>query len=345
MCQTTNNKMRFLCIIMLLCGCFFNTIAQDTIYIYEEVIVYDTIRVYEPKRVNPFSEMGDLRIIQIDTLTNNSNLLIITDGKGKSLPIDNIILTDNIKKTYSEDKEFSFRSVMKFAVKNLLVKETRFDLSVNMGRWSTICVPVLTLHHPVGNNEAGKTYSAGLYFTSDLMNNITLCMGINVGYLTYCSQYLSYLNCNRPNCEFCKLDSTCQLYNDCKIKWTERKEGLFGKDEAEANYTQISIPFQIGYRIGRFNPYIGLEYNYRFSDNIARNYRSIGVTTGIKFDLLARLSFTANGYWGLTNDMKTIGYVYGSTTDSNGFYNEVLIESHQYRWHTLSVNCGVQLRL
>ncbi|MBQ4231288.1 MAG: hypothetical protein II671_07035, partial [Salinivirgaceae bacterium] len=111
-----------LTILLAIAGCLLSggLFAQDTVYIYEEVIVYDTVYEYIEKRVNPFEDTKAMRIIQVDTLTNTSNLLIIGNGKTTTIPIDNVVIGEDVKKNDSTNN-VGFWNLMAFAVKNMLI--------------------------------------------------------------------------------------------------------------------------------------------------------------------------------------------------------------------------------
>lgn len=302
--------------------------AQDTVYIYEEVIVYDTIYEVIEKRTNPFEGVETMHIIQIDTLTNTTNLLIIGNGQSTSIPIDNVIISDEAVKTDSSNS-LKFLSLMGFAVKNLLVEKSTLDMFIGGGAWTSICSPIIVEDHLAWNEGGNITINFGVNYETQFFSRFTLGTGAGIHFLLENEGLKGKFTCNYPDCNSCSEDEkyTVELnvFNIHKgekghgegldMHWDETSDGHYedsvGLKEAESNYVQFSVPVRVGYQIGKFNPYVGVEYNIRMSmDNDLKDLHSLGVITGMRYDFGKHFAVSSNFYIPITKDMTHYGTLY-----------------------------------
>ena len=149
--------MKQLIVLAIVVGCLLSgsLFAQDTVYIYEEVIVYDTVYEYIEKRVNPFEDTKAMHIIQVDTLTNTSNLLIIGNGQTTTIPINNVIISDDVKKNDST-KNMGFLDLMLFAAKNMLIDKSTLDMCLGFGAWTSLCNKIIVEDHLAWKSALGS---------------------------------------------------------------------------------------------------------------------------------------------------------------------------------------------
>ena len=318
--------------------------AQDTVYIYEEVIVYDTIYEVIEKRTNPFEGVETMHIIQIDTLTNTTNLLIIGNGQSTSIPIDNVIISDEAVKTDSSNS-LKFLSLMGFAVKNLLVEKSTLDMFLGIGAWTSICNPIIVENHLAWNPGGGGTVNFGVNYETQLISRFTVGTGAHIHFLTANEGLKGKFKCNYPNCSSCNGDTKYTVnvtFFNIEKGDDEKREGLdmhwdeanghyedsVGVKEAESNYVLFAVPVRLGYRIGKFNPYAGVEFGVRMAmDNDLKDLRSLGIITGLRYDISKHFAVSTNFYTAITKDMSHRGTLYSRSDGS-------FIRTDTYNWHS-----------
>lgn len=296
--------------------------AQDTIYIYEEVIVYDTVYEYVEKRINPFEDTKALHIIQVDTLTNTSKLLIISNGQSTSIPIDKVVISEDVKK-HDSTSNLRFLDLMSFAVKNMLVDKSTLDMFIGFGAWTSICTPLIVEKHFSWNSGGNGTICFGLSYNTDFISRFTLGTGASIHFLGENDGLKAKFTCEYPDCGFCELNKSNGLY----MKWDDGRDSV-GFNESTTNYVLLAIPLTVGYRIGKFNPYAGIEYNIRMAmENAVDDLHSLGIITGMRYDFNRRFAFTANFYSSLTKDMTHTGTLYRSDNDE-------IVRTDKYSWRS-----------
>ncbi len=340
-----------LTIFLAIAGCLLSggLFAQDTVYIYEEVIVYDTVYEYIEKRVNPFEDTKTMRIIQVDTLTNTSNLLIIGNGKTTTIPIDNVVISEDVKKNDSTNS-VGFWNLMAFAVKNMLIDKSTLDMFLGAGAWTSICSPIVVEDHLAWNPGGNATVNFGVNYETQFISRFTLGTGAAIHFLFENEGLKGKFNCNYPDCGFCSGDTKYTIsiatFNIEKgekghgegldMHWNENEstgqyEDSVGLVESTTNYVMFAVPARIGFRIGRFNPYIGAEYNIRMAmNNDLKDLHSLGIITGMRIDLSKHFAVSNNFYIPITKDMTHRGTLY-SRADGT------FVRSDNYTWRTFRI--------
>ena len=339
---------QLLTILAIVVGCLLSgsLFAQDTVYIYEEVIVYDTVYEYIEKRVNPFEDTKAMHIIQVDTLTKTSNLLIIGNGKTTTIPIDNVILSDDVKKRDSTSS-MGFWNLMTFAIKNMLVDKSTLDMFLGFGAWTSLCSPLIVEDHLAWNAGGNGTVNFGVNYETQFISKFTLGTGAGVHFLFENEGLKGKFTCDYPDCNSCsnnkKYTINIGTFNIEKgeeghgegldMHWNENPatgqyEDSVGVKESETNYVMLALPLRIGDRIGKFTPYLGAEYNIRMAmNNDLKDLHSLGIITGIRYDISKHFAVSTNFYAAITKDMSHTGTLYNR---SDGTF----IRTDKYNWRS-----------
>lgn len=339
---------QLLTILAIVVGCLLSgsLFAQDTVYIYEEVIVYDTVYEYIEKRVNPFEDTKAMHIIQVDTLTQTSNLLIIGNGKTTTIPIDNVILSDDVKKRDSTSS-MGFWNLMTFAIKNMLVDKSTLNMFLGFGAWTSLCSPLIVEDHLAWNAGGNGTVNFGVNYETQFISKFTLGTGAGVHFLFENEGLKGKFTCDYPDCNSCsnnkKYTINIGTFNIEKgeeghgegldMHWNENPatgqyEDSVGVKESETNYVMLALPLRIGYRIGKFTPYLGAEYNIRMAmNNDLKDLHSLGIITGIRYDISKHFAVSTNFYAAITKDMSHTGTLYNR---SDGTF----IRTDKYNWRS-----------
>ena len=320
--------------------------AQDTVYIYEEVIVYDTIYETIEKRVNPFENTEALHIIQIDTLTNTSNLLIIGNGQTTTIPINNIIISEDVKKNDST-KNMGFLDLMLFAAKNMLIDKSTLDMYMGFGAWTSLCNKIIVEDHLAWNPGGNGTLNFGVNYETQFISHFTIGTGAGIHFLFENEGLKGKFTCNYPDCNSCseseKYTVDIDFFNFEKgeeghgegldMHWDENEstgqyEDSVGLVESTTNYVMFAVPVRLGYRIGDFIPYIGAEYNIRMAmNNDLKDLHSLGIITGIRYDISRHFAVSTNFYAAITKDMSHTGTLYSR---SDGTF----VRTDKYNWRS-----------
>lgn len=269
-----------------------DTIFQyETLTVYDTVFVYDTIRAVEPEKLNPIEPKGaDYSVLHLDTAGNKAILLIISGNKTATIPINGIILNENIKNLNSM-KKLSFVGVVLFAFQSMVMAQTNYGITVGGGAWWAKC------NEPITSVNYTPTLKAGVFFEHSLSNNVFLKTGLNYNYLTNNYSYKATVD---------------------TLNWV----GV--GDEASATaYHQFSIPLQFGYAIGKIKPYLGIEYSYRISESwLNQSINSFGLLGGINYAISDKVTLGINYYHGLTKDYEYSGPILNPVTSERmGEYN------------------------
>ena len=325
--------------------------AQDTVYIYEEVIVYDTVYEYIEKRVNPFEDTKAMHIIQVDTLTNTSNLLIIGNGQTTSIPINNVIISEDVKKNDST-KNMGFLDLMLFAAKNMLIDKSTLDMGLGFGAWTSLCNKIIVEDHLAWNPGGNGTLNFGVNYETQFISKFTIGTGAGIHFLFENEGLKGKFTCNYPDCNSCsdseKYTVDIDFFNFHKgeeghgegldMHWNEDSNGRYedsvGIKESETNYVMFAVPLRLGYRIGKFAPYAGLEYNIRMAmNNDLKDHHSLGIITGLRYDISKHFAVSTNFYAALTKDMSHTGTLYSRTDGSR-------IRTDKYTWRSFRLECA-----
>ncbi|MBO4602716.1 MAG: hypothetical protein J5651_06120 [Salinivirgaceae bacterium] len=333
-------------IAILFCLTGIATKAQDTVYIYEEVIVYDTIYEIIEKRTNPFDGVETMRIIQIDTLTNTTNLLIIGNGQSTSIPIDKVIISDDVKKNDSTNN-MGFFDLMLFAAKNMLIEKSTIDMFLGAGAWTSVCTPLFVENHLAWNSGGNGTLNFGVNYETKFISRFTLGTGAHIHFLFENEGLKGKFTCDYPDCGYCEDDPDIKfnigriyLKNEhvgqaagYDMHWDENEStGSYsdsvGIKESITKYVLFAVPVRVGYQIGKFTPYLGVEYNIRMAmSEDLKDLHSLGFITGMRYDASKHFAVSSNFYTGLTKDMSHRGTLY-SRSDGTA------VRTDTYNWHS-----------
>lgn len=337
-----------LTILLAIAGCLLSggLFAQDTVYIYEEVIVYDTVYEYIEKRVNPFEDTKAMRIIQVDTLTNTSNLLIIGNGKTTTIPIDNVVISEDVKKNDSTNN-VGFWNLMAFAVKNMLIDKSTLDMFLGAGAWTSVCTPLFVENHLAWNSGGNGTVNFGVNYETQFISRFTLGTGAHIHFLLENEGLRGKFTCNYPDCGYCEDDPDIKfnigriyLKNEHEgqsagydMHWDENEStGSYndsvGIKESITKYVLFAVPLRVGYQIGKFTPYLGIEYNIRMAmSEDLKDLHSLGFITGLRYDASKHFAVSGNFYTGLTKDMSHRGTLYSRSDGTR-------VRTDTYNWHS-----------
>ena len=290
------SKTRHILLILSWICAFFQSNAQtDTVYVCEDVIVYDTIVVNDTVFIKPdFNNILPLKVksinlLQLDTINHQVHLLIISGQQTATFPVNYIIpdvnFSKNIKNSESM-KELSFFGVVFFAFQIMVLAQTNYEVSVGSGIW-----------WENGKLEyVDKPYSsflnAGIFAKRNFTDkNFGLKTGIEYNYLLGCDDY--------------KFDGTIGIRHLEDESEFEEINSNYG-----AGQHNISIPIIIYFSKYRVQPFLGLNYNYLatgmqtsttgtkyFSDS-----HNIGLNLGIGFKLSELFSVNMEYRHNLTSD-------------------------------------------
>ena len=328
--------MRFLTKILLtlIIVCISSTLmrAQDTIYIYEEEIIYDTVYEYVQRRVNPFEGADALRTIHPSALLTNPNLLIFS-RQAYTLPAIS---------EWEEPTDSAHRN----RIFGFIVDRSTLDMFMGIGAWTSICNPIFVEGHLAWNDGASGTISFGVNYETQFISRFTLGTGASIHFLLENESLKGKFTCNYPDCEYCSGDSKFTVnigtFNFEKgeeghgegldMHWDEDENGHYqdsvGLKEAETNYILFAVPMRLGFRAGKFTPYLGAEYNIRMArENDLKDLHSLGIITGIRYDLSKHFAVSSNFYAALTKDMTHTGALYSRSDGTH-------IRTDKYTWHT-----------
>ena len=251
-------------------------------------------------------------------------------------------------------KKIGFLGIMLIAAQNITVAQTSFDVNIGSGVWTAICTPVAVEDNIVWNPGAAATTHLGFGMKSVLSSKLTIGIGVRGHYMGENSSYRTQMEGKYVKGSYSLQlgsytwhldDDDCDDRQEMFINWNEQDgegERIVGKKEASTDYAMISVPVKIGYQIGKFNPNFGVEYNYRkgISKNVGELH-SVGLTTGLRFDLNDKFAFSTDFYGGLTKDMSHKGTVYYGTRDDE---NPEKIEIRDFSWRSYRVELSVHYK-
>ena len=251
-------------------------------------------------------------------------------------------------------KKIGFLSIMLIAAQNITVAQTSFDVNIGSGVWTAICTPVAVEDNIVWNPGAAATTHLGFGMKSVLSSKLTIGIGVRGHYMGENSSYRTQMEGKYTKGSYSlqlgsytwySQDDDCDDRQEMFINWDEQDgegERIVGRKEASTDYAMVSVPVKIGYQIGKFNPNFGVEYNYRkgISKNVGELH-SVGLTTGLRFDLNDKFAFSTDFYGGLTKDMSHKGTVYYGTRDDE---NPEKIEIRDFSWRSYRVELSVHYK-
>ena len=234
-------------------------------------------------------------------------------------------------------KKIGFLSIMLIAAQNITVAQTSFDVNIGSGVWTAICTPVAVEDNIVWNPGAAATTHLGFGMKSVLSSKLTIGIGVRGHYMGENSSYRTQMEG-----KYTKGSYSLQLgsytwysqdddrdYQEMFINWEEHNENgetvyekVIGKKEASTDYAMISVPFKIGYQI------VG-------------ELHSVGITTGLRFDLNDKFAFSTDFYSGITKDMTHKGTVYYGCRDDE---NPEKVEIRDFSWRSYRVELSVHYK-
>lgn len=251
-------------------------------------------------------------------------------------------------------KKIGFLGIMLIAAQNITVAQTSFDVNIGSGVWTAICTPAVVDDNMVWNPGASASTHLGFGMKTVLTSHLTIGIGVRGHYMAENNSYRTQMegkyvkgsyNLQLGSYTWHMQDDDCDDRQEMFINWDEQDgegERIVGKKEASTDYAMISVPVKIGYQIGKFNPNFGVEYNYRkgISKNVGELH-SVGLTTGLRFDLNDKFAFSTDFYGGLTKDMSHKGTVYYGTRDDE---NPEKIEIRDFSWRSYRVELSVHYK-
>ena len=227
-------------------------------------------------------------------------------------------------------KKIGLLSLALIALQNISVAQTSFDANIGTGAWLVAPKPVVVEDHILWNPGCATVNSLGFGMKTVLDGGLTLGLGVKGYYMNQNSGYRTTLKCKGPDhCDFCdEFDGEGVFVN-----WDEHDgvgDKTVGRKEASTDYAMVAVPLKIGVQIGKFNPNIGVEYNYRVGiDKNVGELHSLGFTTGMRFDFNDRFAISTDFYNGITSDMSHTGTVYSGM---RGDEDAEKIEIRDFKW-------------
>ncbi|MBR3568504.1 MAG: hypothetical protein IKO46_08140 [Salinivirgaceae bacterium] len=251
-------------------------------------------------------------------------------------------------------KKIGFLGIMLIAAQNITVAQTSFDVNIGSGVWTALCTPVAVDDNMVWNPGASVSTHLGFGMKTVLSSHLTIGVGVRGHYMAENNSYRTQMEgkyskgsytLKLGNYTWYSQDDDCDDRQEMFINWDEQDgegERIVGKKEASTDYAMISVPVKIGYQIGKFNPNFGVEYNYRvgITKNVGELH-SVGLTTGLRFDLNDKFAFSTDFYGGLTKDMSHKGTLYYGTRDDE---NPEKIEIRDFSWRSYRVELSVHYK-
>lgn len=281
-------RINFWLIVAILLFGFFEAIGQsivapDTIYIYETVVVYDTVRLVKPKRI------AEKRIKSISPVNySSSNQLAVKkvghhtifSSSSATIPQSSIIGSKsktNIQKNESM-KAKHFLAIAIIALQTSSYAQPRYGITAGGGVWWA---------HGIRQNavtEVAPTFNLGAFICKPVISN-KVNFEWELQYSFLASNY-SYKGKSSPEL------------------WMS-----IGDSEAATAYHQFAIPFRVEWVLGKFTPFIGAEYTYRRAENWVKDVNGntlsmnrLGIITGLKYTPSSTWSFGVAYDGGLTDD-------------------------------------------
>lgn len=250
-------------------------------------------------------------------------------------------------------KKIGFLGIMLIAAQNITVAQTSFDVNLGGGVWTAVCTPIEVEDNMVWNPGASATTHFGFGMKSVLSSHLTIGIGVRGHYMAENNSYRTQMEGKYSKGSYSLQLGSYTWYSqdddrdhqEMFINWNEQDgegERVVGKKEASTDYAMISVPVKIGYQIGKFNPNFGVEYNYRvgITKNVGELH-SVGITTGLRFDLNDKFAFSTDFYSGVTKDMSHKGTVYHGTREDN---NPEKIEIRDFNWRSYRIEMSVHYK-
>ena len=252
-------------------------------------------------------------------------------------------------------KKIGLLSLALIALQNISVAQTSFDVNIGGGAWTAVCTPFMVENRMVWNPYCAATSHLGFGMKTVLNSHLTIGIGVrghllaeNSSYRTkmegkYGSDGTYWVSIGGFRYEYD--DDDDRIQEEMFINWNEQDgsfEKTVGKKEGSTDYALVSVPFKLGYQIGKFNPNFGVEYNYRVGiDKNVGELHSVGFTTGLRFDLNDKFAFSTDFYSGVTKDMTHKGTLYYGRREDE---NPEKVEIRDFSWRSYRVEFSVHYK-
>lgn len=289
---------------------------SDTVYIYEDIIVYDTVVVYDTVFVQAEIESSlesngnQVSVLQLDTINKKANLVVINDQKTATIPINHIILNENINinnETSESMKKATFFGIVFFAFQAMVLAQTNYEASVGTGIWwqNGNLANVDKPHTPLLN--------AGLYAKRNFTDTkFGIKTGIEYSYLLGSSDY--------------KKKETTGVWHSTGGNEFDDLNRNYG-----AGHHCLSIPFLVYYNKFRVLPFIGFNYNYLATGMQTSETGTAFFNDSNNFGLNGGLGFKVNQHFLINLEYKhnlTNDFGESITSDNNTTANTILGNSY-----------------
>ncbi len=240
------NRLIFLIFLLPL---FVNAQNRDTIVVYDYIYKTDTVWIEPtPARdtlvIKELQNIDDATLI-IDTIKNNAKLIINSSQGSATIPINNIIISENNK--HDEMKRKGLFTILLLSVQTITFAQEKW--SINIGPNSSWLIHnTKTVSNPVW---AGAHIGAEVNFPIK-NSKFSLSVGEKIQYMMPTANYrqTKQINGLLPYLEYDY--ATIQT----KVILNELNTGLF-----DTSYVSVTVPLKLKYRIGRWQPYVGAAYD------------------------------------------------------------------------------------
>ena len=260
--------------------------SRDTIFIYDTLVVVDTIRISRsPIDFKDLEKLSskELSYLEVKNAHSNEKLFIFSNGQTATLPDSNIKSVNNNfnSKKSDEMKKIGFLGVMLFAFQNMVLAQNDVGIYVGSGAYN-----LLVNDKP--NTNFVPTAHIGVSYQKPFASD-KLFTDIRLNY--------SYLSATR----FSSIDNISYMTLETTV--TEpggiSTETLVTRNDASStDYSChiFSVPLIIGLNGKKFRPFVGIEpylKDYLYLSTSIDTPQNIGVSTGV-----AGGSFGANAILG-----------------------------------------------
>ena len=227
-------------------------------------------------------------------------------------------------------KKIGLLSLALIAMQNISVAQTSFDANIGCGVWVVAPTPFVVEDHLLWNPGCASTNSLGFGVKTILDGHLTLGVGVKGYYMGQNQSFRTTLKCKGPDdCDFCDEFEDEGVF----LNWEEQDgvgEKTIGRKEASTSYAMVAVPLKIGVQIDKFNPNIGVEYNYRMGiDKNVGELHSVSLSTGLRFDFNDKFGISTDFFHGITSDMSHTGTIYSG---ERGSEDAEKIEIRDFKW-------------
>ena len=204
-------------------------------------------------------------------------------------------------------RKLSLVGTFLLSLQSIVFAQADFGVTAGTGFWSARCATLS------GKGETTPTYYFGAYYNHDFGEHLFVRADLSLHYLSQNYSYKTHIG------------DTLSIG--------------FGDGESASTYRQLSIPLQVGYKIGRLKPFVGLEYSYRVSESwLNQKFNIASLLAGFNFQATPKLAIG-------------IKYIYGVTTEYN-FKGDITswntgkkIGSYSYPWKSSRYEVNISYSL